>query len=190
MGTARTTEAIGLVVTALEKEHVVYAVTGSVASSIHGEPITSIDVDIAVRMSPEVASRLARDMAPRFYADPDMLREAAVNHAIANLYDHQTGLKFDLSVLSDIPYHEQVLSRRVRIQEPSSGLAIWVVSPEDAVLMKLVWRKDSRSRKQWDNALSVVRVKGHELDWSYLRRWAAELGVEADLDQLVREAGV
>jgi hypothetical protein len=64
------------------------------------------------------------------------------------------------------------------------------VSPEDIVLMKLIWRKHSQSHKQWDNALGVLRVKQHQLDWEYLRKWARVQDVEQDLDQLAKEAGI
>jgi hypothetical protein len=56
--------------------------------------------------------------------------------------------------------------------------------------MKLEWRKDTGSRKQWDNALGVVRVHGARLDWKYLFERARLLGVEGDLTALRDESGV
>jgi hypothetical protein len=64
------------------------------------------------------------------------------------------------------------------------------VTSEDIILMKLWWRRDSRSAKQWANALAVARIKGHQLDWAYLRKWAQNLGVAEDLNQLAQEAGI
>ena len=183
-------DSLRLVVDALEHEGIVYAITGSVASGIHGEPLVSLDVDVVARMTSNQAAGLARRLGPRYYADVEMLRRAADDHSLANLYDQSTGLKFDLSVPAATAYHEQVFARRVRVTDPEDRLAFWVVAAEDVVLMKLVWRKDTRSQKQWENALGVVRVQGHRLDWAYLRRWARELDVECDLDSLSREAGV
>jgi hypothetical protein len=183
-------DALRRVSDALEAEGVVYAITGSVASSIHGEPVTSIDVDLVVNMSPEQAGRVVERLGPQFYADAGMLREAATNRTLVNVYDQALGMKFDLSVLSDTPYHAQVMARRVKVAVPGSDRSFWTVTPEDIVLMKLVWRKGTGSRKQWENALGVVRTKGSTLDWDYLRRWAAELGVMTDLDAMSREAGL
>ena len=56
--------------------------------------------------------------------------------------------------------------------------------------MKLVWRQDSRSEKQWKNALSVARVRGVTLDWKYLFEQARELKIEDDLVKLRDEAGI
>ncbi len=181
---------IRLVTGALDAEGVPYAVTGSVASSIHGEPITSIDVDIVVLMTPDQAPRFAGRMAPRFYADAETLRRAALDHSITNILDQTTGLKFDISVLAETPYHQQLFQRRIKMAHPDSGVTFWIVSPEDIVLMKLLRRRDTRSRKQWDNALSVVRVQGSRLDWAYLRKWARQLSIEGDLEALAREAGI
>jgi hypothetical protein len=181
---------IGRVTGPLEQEGVVYAITGSVASGIHGEPITSIDVDIVMRMSPDQASRLVESLGPQFYADVDGLRRACIDHSMTNVIHRESCLKFDLSVLPDTPYYREALRRRVRVTYQGSGVGVWVVSAEDIVLMKLVWRKDTGSRKQWENALSVVRTQRNRLDWKYLRQWSAQLGIEADLDSLAREAGI
>lgn len=175
---------------ALEDTGAVYAVTGSVASSIHGEPVTSMDVDIVADLSANQGAQLARSVSGRLYADEDMLRRAAIEHSMANLIDPASGYKVDISVLKQTPYHEQVLQRRVRITHPDGKASFWVVSPEDTILMKLAWRKESRSQKQWANALSVARVRKNRLDWAYLRKWAGELGVEQDLDELLQEAGL
>lgn len=183
-------DSINIVTNALQSERVVYAVTGSIASSIHGEPLTSLDVGIVVRMTPEQAAGLAKRLGARFYADVDMLRKAAVENSMANLLDQENGLKFDISVLDDTLYHRQVLQRRVEMPLPGFNRTFWVVTPEDIILMKLIWRRKTQSQKQWDNALGVVRVKGNTLDWAYLRDWAGQLDVERDLDALAREAGI
>lgn len=178
------------VVDELDKLGITHAVTGSLASSIHGEPVTSLDVDIVVRMSEVQARQIANDLSGRFYADPDALVEAAKNYTFANVMDNKTGFKIDLSALSSTPYHNEVLARRVQVVHPGTKEPVWVVSPEDIILMKLVWRMQTRSQKQWDNALSVVRTQRARLDWQYLRDWARELGVLNDLDELMREAGI
>jgi hypothetical protein len=181
---------IRMVTGALEGEGVVYAVTGSIASSIHGEPVTSLDVDLVTCMTADQAGRVAGRLVPRLYAEVDAVRRAAVEHRMVNFIDGSSGFKVDISMLDDSAYHRELMSRRVKIAHPESGDAFWVVSPEDIVLMKLVWRRESRSEKQWRNALSVLKVQGHRLDWSYLRSWAGRLGVLEDLEQLAREARI
>ena len=188
MATEPLMDLIRLVAGALEGEGASYAVTGSVASSIHGEPVTSLDVDIVTFLSADQAARVAGRLAPRLYADAEMMRRAAIEHRMANFIDASSGFKVDISVLTDTAYHRELMRRRVKVTHRETGDVVWVVSPEDIVLMKLVWRVDSRSEKQWRNALSVVKVQGHQLDWSYLREWAGRFGVVDDLEMLAREA--
>lgn len=118
------------------------------------------------------------------------MRSAARDHHSVNLIDMRTQAKVDLSVLPDTAYFERVLDRRRRMDYRPGGPAFWTVTAEDIVLMKLLWRKDTLSQKQWDNALSVVQVQGARLDWKYLRLWAGKLNLMAELERLCGEAGI
>lgn len=173
---------------ALDDARIIYAITGSVASSIHGEPFDSKDIDICLNMSEDQAKHLAERLPQRFYRSPEAMIEAAINKTMTNLLDSDTGFKVDLCVLPNDPFCHAVLKRRARLPYGYGGPEFWVVSPEDIVLMKLVWRKDSRSEKQWQNALSVVRTQFHQLDWKYLHTWADRLDVLTDLETLRRDA--
>jgi hypothetical protein len=176
------------VCTPLEMAGVKYAITGSIASSIHGEPFDSQDVDICLYMSELQARRLATLLPQRFYRDLDAMVEAARRGGLANLLDAATGWKVDLCVLPDTEYFHSVLDRRVQASFGNGGPHFWTVSPEDIILMKLDWRKDSRSEKQWNNALSVMRSQFSRLDWKYLHHWAGRLGIMVDFEELRRAA--
>jgi len=78
------------------------------------------------------------------------------------------------------------------VRKPIGGseTQFWFVTQEDIILMKLLWRKDTRSTKQWENALSVARVKGTRMDWAYLFDKARDLDIEDDLTLLRDEAGI
>jgi len=183
-------ETLSAVVEALEAEGIPHAVTGSVASSVHGEPQMTQDVDLLVLASADRAAAVATRLRPRFYAPEDMLRKAASEHGFANVVDGHTGLKADLSFAAAAGFPAAVLRRRVRCRIGADGPEFWLVTPEDVILMKLLWRKDTRSNKQWDNALGVTRVKGAMMDWAYLFEQARELEIEEDLVHLRNEAGI
>lgn len=183
-------EVLAVTVNALDAQGIEYAVTGSVASSVHGEPFASMDVDIAVRMTVEQARQLAQTLPRRFYRSDEAMIEAARNGTMTNLVDTETNLKVDLCVLLPSRFHDSVFARRVRRPLLHDEPTFHFVSAEDVILMKLLWRKDSRSQKQWDNALSVVRVQGARLDWKYLFDQARELDLVADLTALRDEGGV
>jgi hypothetical protein len=183
-------DTLSQVVDALEGVGVVHAITGSVASSVHGEPFDSMDADLVVLASTTQMAKVAARLTPRFYAPEDRLVDAAARHTFANVVDNRTGLKVDLSLLSGDPFLQGALRRRVRARIGQHPKDFWFVTAEDVILMKLLWRKDSRSAKQWENALSVARVKGARMDWKYLLEQARSLGIEDDLVELRNEAGI
>ncbi len=183
-------ETLQAVVEALESVGAVYTVTGSVASSIHGEPFSSLDVDLVLQASRGQVETLSETLSPRFYAPVDRLREAAERHDLANVVDNRTGLKVDLSFIGEDAFLREVLRRRVRMPIGTHPAELWFVTAEDVILLKLLCWKDTRSAKQWENALSVARVRGARLDWAYLFKQAHRLHLEDDLVNLRDEAGI
>lgn len=168
----------------LEDVGVVYALTGSIASSLYGQPQMSFDADLGVRMTVAQADILVKRWKGRFYASAEGLREAIEHGGMSNVIDTASGWKIDLSVLEKSAFFDSVLSRRRKIVLPDAAAPVWVVSPEDVILMKLLWRRDSRSDKQFNDVLNVVRSLGAQLDWKYLNEWAKSVSVAADLDAL------
>lgn len=63
------------------------------------------------------------------------------------------------------------------------GQAIWMISPENLVLSKLLWAKDSRSELQLRDVRGILALQP-TLDWSYLDRWGIRLTVAALLREL------
>jgi hypothetical protein len=58
-----------------------------------------------------------------------------------------------------------------------------VISPEDLILAKLEWSDGGQSELQLRDCRSVVRI-APDLDWPYLERHAASLGVGALLESI------
>ena len=177
-------------VAVLDEARITYAVTGSVASAIHGEPFQSQDVDFVLRMTESQAAKLAAGLPQRFYRSSESLMQIARDGGLANLIDAESGLKVDLSVVPDTPFFRSVFSRRQKESYGPQAPSFFTVTAEDVILMKLVWRIESRSPKQWENALSVAQVKGARMDWKYLFTQAEELGIVDDLTKLRDEAGI
>ena len=183
-------DVIQATVDVLDRAAVPYAITGSVASTLHGEPFQSQDVDIVLRMTVPQARQIAEELPQRFYRSAERLEHVAESGGIANLIDTDSGLKVDLSVLEAGAFYDSIVARRELLKYGPDGPAFYTVTAEDIILMKLLWRKDTRSAKQWENALGVARVQGAGMDWDYLFEQARMLGLEEDLRQLRDEARV
>jgi hypothetical protein len=83
-------------------------------------------------------------------------------------------IKVDFVVRKDSEYRRTEFSRRRRVSV--EGHPLFVVAPEDLVISKLDWARDSRSEVQLADARNVLRSVSR-LDLAYLDRWTAHLGL-------------
>jgi hypothetical protein len=67
---------------------------------------------------------------------------------------------------------------------------LFVVSAEDVVISKLEWAKLTQSRRQIEDAASILRVRWAALDHFYLTKWIDELDLHKEWDGARRVAGV
>lgn len=70
-----------------------------------------------------------------------------------------------------------------RLAKDAEGQQVWVTSPEDLILSKLVWTKQTPSELQLRDVRSLLAVQT-SLDWPYINRWAARLTVTALLAEV------
>lgn len=177
--------ALRAVVDAFERSDARYLLVGSVAASLWGVARTTRDVDVVAILRPEDIDSLAPLLADDgFYVPLETARAAVPGGGGFNVLHTPTGGKVDVFVAhpSD-EFTIERLQRRVRAEV--LGIQTWVATPEDVILAKLRWRLTSRSEVQWRDCVELVAI--NELDRDYLDRWAVELGVAADLTDLLRE---
>ncbi len=176
------------VVAALDQAGVAYMLTGSLVSSLQGEPRATHDVDLVIDVRPGDAPRLVEALtAPDLYVDERAVDDAVRQRQVFNLVQMATGDKADFWPLTDEAFDRERFARR-RVVD-ALGLRLCVSAPEDTILMKLRWSKESGgSEKQFVDALRVFEVQAGDLDAQYLRDWAARLGVTELLAEVVRQA--
>ncbi|MGB3564771.1 MAG: hypothetical protein WBH85_11675 [Thermoanaerobaculia bacterium] len=155
---------------------------GSYASSIHGIPRQTHDVDVIVELEPLHADALAERLGDRFYLDADAIRSAIEKGRPCNLIHLGSGVKIDLFPKGDQPFDELELARSQVIELGDPPRPTPVKSAEDSVLRKLDWfrREGEVSDRQWFDILAVLRTQDDRLDREYMRAQAETLGV-ADL---------
>jgi hypothetical protein len=173
-------DALRRVIDLLERLGVPYMLTGSVATSYHGRPRATHDADIVVDPTPEQLDTLVQDLGRAgFYADVDGAREALRLRRQFNAIDTRYACKVDLIVKKDRPFSHEEFARRQRRNLPFRA-DVAVVTPEDAILSKLEWaRQSGDSERQLRDAAGVLHLNP-TLDREYVERWADALGV-ADL---------
>lgn len=152
-----------------------YMITGSIAGGHYGQPRMTRDIDVVVEMEPADSSRLVNALGDDFATDEASLRTAIAGRGMFNLIHRVAIVKVDFVVRKNTPYRLEEFRRRRQVQ--IDGHPLWMVTPEDLVLSKLVWAKDSRSELQLRDVRSVMRMQRAVLDRGYLAHWAAELSV-------------
>jgi hypothetical protein len=70
------TEALGSLLAVLDRLAIPYEVGGSVASSAHGIPRTTMDFDLVLDLAPDKMEAFVAEVRDEFYADADQIREA------------------------------------------------------------------------------------------------------------------
>ena len=167
-----------------------YMVGGSLASSIHGDPRATRDVDIIATITTTQAPLVEQRLASNFYVDARMIADAIEHRSSFNVI-HRTGFKVDVFVLPERAWDRVAFTRRLSMPCPGEPIRrIFVRTAEDIVLKKLEWFRQGGavSERQWRDVLGVLRVRRGQLDEGYLRRWARDLGIEDLLDQAAAEA--
>ncbi len=169
---------------ALDQAGIPYAITGSWASISYGMPRTTHDIDIVADLTVDQARQLAQAFPPPFYADAVWIEEAAALKQFFNVIDPTTGLKVDFWPLEDTDFARERFARRQRVSV--FGKDIWMLSPEDVILSKLLWYQQSESDTQWRDIVGVWRVQQEKLDLDYLRGWAVRLGLTDLLERVTQ----
>ncbi len=189
-GGASPLEVVVRVVTMLEDLGVDHVIGGSLASSFFGEPRSTADVDVAIRVSADIVERLLDRAAVEFHLPDDSARRAIRDHGSFNLIDVDLPFKVDLFVLGDGILDRNQLARRVRVPVPGLALDLWVTSPEDQVLRTLDWYRTGggHSERQWSDVIGLLRVQADQLDWDYIEATAAATDLNALLAQARRNA--
>lgn len=161
-----------------------FMVVGSLASSTHGQPRYTADADLVVDPTAEQLETFLADLGEEFYTSPAGARDALGRRGMFNVLAE--GWKADLIVRKDRPFSIAEFGRRRAVT--LSGRELPFASPEDVILSKLEWDRLSPSERQVRDAIQVAVVQGGALDRDHLRRWAADLGVTAKLEELLAEA--
>jgi hypothetical protein len=107
-----------------------------------------------------------------YYCDKDGVREAIeTSFKMFNIIDYASGYKADFIVLKNEAFREEEFSRRVQME--FYGKIIYVVSPEDLLISKLIWIQDLQSPVQMEDISNLIAFDG--LDWTYIEKWINQL---------------
>ena len=174
---------------ALETLQIPYMVVGSFASTFWGRPRMTHDADLVVEIAAEKVTELTRLLAPYFYAPAFVIEDAVSKRGQFNLIHLDSAFKVDLWLLKDSPYPVAAFERR--LLGIVFGREVWVSSPEDVILSKLLWyRAAPVLDRQFQDVLEVYEIQEPYLEHDYLDRWAHSLSIADLLERVRRQAAL
>lgn len=164
---------------ALDQAGVTYAIGGSWASSIHGEPRHTNDIDFVTNLDPRRLLAFLPALGPGFYFDTEAALAALTAGRPFNVIHQTLGYKFDFFPVVD-GHGDAELARRQAVALPTLDTELVpVISAEDTILAKLRWYRDGGevSERQWRDIAGMFAASGEHLDRAYLERWSRTLGL-------------
>lgn len=181
-------EFLGRLARALDRAAVDYMFCGSVASTYHGIPRTTQDIDLVVALRPGDLRRLLEVLPEaEYYISEEAARSAIRSRGQFNVIDLATGWKADLIVRKARRFSAEEFGRRVRAGV--MGAEVWIASAEDTILAKLEWAaRGGGSERQLRDVRGIVAMQRAALDWEYMSRWGDVLGIDEAVAALLVES--
>lgn len=166
----------------LRETEIPYMLTGSFAVNFFGIPRTTHDIDFVVEIRASDAEQFANAFPPDFYADAGMIRQAIANQSMFNIIDPSSGVKIDFWIVKRNPFDQERFRRRR--EQTVFGESVFMPTPEDTIISKLLWYQEAQTDKHLNDARGVWEVQKDALDQEYLYRWAARSGLEKELEEV------
>jgi len=175
------------IVKALDELGAPYMIVGAFGGFAFGISRVTYDIDILVDLREQDFDALSqRFPLPRYYADPEMMRNSTEIGIMFNIIDTGEGVKADLVPLRREPEYRLAFERRVRRQftAPSGeNFEAWVAQPTDIIIGKLYAWDEGRSNKHPNDIFSMLAfdLSGSSdlrIDYELISARASSIGVE------------
>ncbi|MBL8089380.1 MAG: hypothetical protein KF758_11330 [Anaerolineales bacterium] len=148
------------IVKALDEIDAPYMIVGAFGGYPFGITRVTFDIDILVDLREQDFEALAKKFPlPRYYADPEMMKNSTQMGIMFNIIDTSEGIKADLVPLKREPEYRVAFQRRVRrnfVDPAGNAFTAWVAQPTDIIIGKLEAWNEGRSDKHPNDIYSMV----------------------------------
>lgn len=176
------------IVNALDEINAPYMIVGAFGGYPFGITRVTFDIDILVDLRGQDFEALSKKFPlPRYYADPEMMKNSVQMGIMFNIIDTDEGIKADLVPLKREPDYEFAFERRIRREfvDPSGNqFEAWVAQPTDIIIGKLKAWDEGRSEKHPKDIFSILffclsGYSDYEVNLDEVKKEAAHIGQEA-----------
>ncbi len=166
-----------------------YHLGGSYASSIHGIPRQTHDIDIVSYLQLGDEEDIELELAGEFYCDREQIAEAISRGSSFNLVHLESGVKIDIFPQGDSAFDNDEQERRQILSLGDPPRDVPVKSAEDTILRKLQWYElgGEVSDRQWGDVIGIIETQQDQIDLEYLRSQSEKLGLEDLLEKALAD---
>ena len=164
-----------------------YMMTGGIAVIFYGKPRLTHDFDLVVTIKPQQIPSLIKAFQDEFFVSQEAIQNALSKQSMFNLIHFDSGIKVDFWMIQDNEFDRERFERRQK--HGYGGKKVYFSSPEDIILKKILWFKESEIQKHLEDALGILEVQ-QNLDLNYLRKWANKLGIQDLLKGLLKRISI
>jgi len=168
-------EVLKVVTERLNRTNIPYMVSGSMAGNYYAVPRMTRDIDVIIELTESDVDEFVRLFQSDFYMSKEMVKKEVSQQGIFNLIHNRYVVKIDFIIKKSSAYQESAFSRRKKVLIKNSPM--WFISPEDLVISKLAWAKDSHSETQLKDVRNLIEIVDN-LDLKYIDKWISQLGLE------------
>lgn len=173
-----------LILEALEAARIEYLIGGAVAEWAWGEPRATQDLDLVIDLSLKSVGRFSRELEKRDMLVPadiilDAMKEDRADIPLSAIHVH-SGFKADLYLMREgDALRQSAFQRRVLVDYGPPIGEVYIHSPEDLILYKLIYLGLSGQSKHARDIAAILRAKKEHLDHEYMGEWISRLGMGA-----------
>ena len=173
-----------LMIEALEAANIDYLIGGAIAEWAWGEPRATQDLDFVINLPIESIGRFSKELEKRDMLVPaevilDTVLEDRADIPINAIHIH-SGLKADLyPVRAGDELRQSAFQRRQRVDYGPPIGKVFIHSPEDLILYKLIYFGISQQSKHSRDIAAILRAKKNQLDLEYIEAWVSRLGLSS-----------
>jgi hypothetical protein len=162
----------------LGRLHVDYAVVGSIASSMYGEPRNTNDIDIVLDLQPDDIAPFCEEFpAPEFYLNKAAVASAVSKRFQFNIIHPTSGFKVDCILTGTNAFDTNQLRRAINLSLEEGSSAIRFATAEDVILKKMEYYRLGQSEKHTRDICGILKAQGDRIDRIYIRQWAQKMGL-------------
>jgi len=169
------------IVSRLDSAGIPYMLTGSMAMAVYAMPRMTRDLDLVIECGRGDVDRIVQLFISDCYIDKQTVQTAITDRTMFNIIHNEWIIKADFIIRKENEYRRTEFGRRRTFTIEDTK--IYVTAPEDLILSKLVWARDSGSGMQVQDVRSIIDIV-RDLDWFYLEDWANRLRVSDTLKEV------